>query len=89
MAANVAFVADAEAKCYAKYFTGHGNGARSETGIANARADWSNKVDSVLPWPYSVWGRAYDQSWGCEWARRYKKVGWRNYCYAKARPCNK
>jgi hypothetical protein len=77
----------AEAKCYGSYFTGHGNAKTSKTGLANAREDWSNKVDAALPWPYATWAKGYDKSWGCEWAKKYKKIGKRNYCYARAKPC--
>ena len=74
--------ADANARtCKSDYYTGWGVAKLWKQGRANARADWSNRVDEHLGWPWAMWAKAKVKDESCKW------YGKRNHCVTKARPC--
>lgn len=73
--------ATAEARCSDDLYRGWGVAKKWKAGRANARADWSNRVEDHLGWPWSVWGKARVKDESCKWN------GKRNSCVTKAYPC--
>jgi hypothetical protein len=73
--------ASAEARCSSDLYRGWGVAKKWKTGRANARADWSNRVEDHLGWPWSVWAKARAKDESCKWNGR------RNSCVTKAYPC--
>ncbi len=71
----------ADARCTAEFYRGFGVAKKWKQGRANARADWSNRVEGHLGWPWSVWAKARVKSETCNWN------GKRNSCVSKAYPC--
>lgn len=74
--------ADASAySCKSDYYRGWGVAKLWKQGRANAREDWSNRVDERLGWPWAVWSKAKVKDESCTWNGR------RNNCVTKAYPC--
>lgn len=82
LAAGLIFTSvDAQARCTADYYTGFGTAKKWRQGRANARVDWSNRVEDALGWPWSAWAKANVKDESCKWNGR------RNACVSKAYPC--
>lgn len=73
--------AAAEARCSADFYRGFGVAKKWKQGRANARADWSDRVEGHLGWPWSVWAKARVKDETCKWN------GKRNSCVSRAYPC--
>ncbi len=77
----VVAAAEAQARCSSDYYTGFGTAKKWKQGRANARADWSNRVEDALGWPWSVWAKGKVRDERCRWN------GSRNRCVSEAYPC--
>jgi hypothetical protein len=82
-AALVTYSASASAvTCKSEYYRGFGSSKSSwKTGRTRARADWVERVDGALGWPWSTWARARIKDESCKWSRGT------NACVTKAYPC--
>lgn len=80
-ASLIAVTAQAQARCSTDYYSGFGTAKKWKQGRANARADWNNRVEDALGWPWSVWGKSRVKDERCRWN------GKRNRCVSEAYPC--
>ena len=78
----VTLTASADAlTCTSEFYRGNGKGKPWTQGRANARANWVDRVDGAIGWPWSAWAKAKIKDETCKW------TGHTNSCVSKAYPC--